>query len=153
MAINQNHLFEELDGVKCAIVEKNAAAVRVDFLRSLLTWNGYTVVVIPSPPPKSTAPAAAPAQAPVAVNPMVDPPAIPTAAPAESIPATAPPAAAPPVPETYTVGVTDLTFNPTNAIFGRILRTPEGHIVTLAYWRQKEKESHDEVPYFEISGE
>jgi hypothetical protein len=53
-----------------------------------------------------------------------------------------------PVPETYTVGVTDVTFNPINAIFGRLLRTPDGHVVTLAYWQQKESESRDEVPYF-----
>ena len=125
MAINQNHLFEELDGVKCAIVEKNAPAERVAFLRSLLVFNRYTVVVMASPPPKS-----APA---------------PTPAPGESAPASP----APPPPETFTVGVTDVTFNPTNAIFGRLLRTPDGHIITLAYWQQKEKESHDEVPYFE----
>jgi hypothetical protein len=31
MAINQNHLFEDLDGVKCAIVEKNASKERVAF--------------------------------------------------------------------------------------------------------------------------
>ncbi|MHA4806757.1 hypothetical protein ACX0G9_01555 [Flavitalea flava] len=117
MPINQNHLFDELDGIKCAIVEKNALPERVDFLRPLLTWNGYTVVVVPSPPPKS-------APAPAAVPPS-------------------------PIPESYTLGVTDLTFNPTNAIFGRLLRTQEGHIVTLAYWKQQEKKSHDEVPYFE----
>jgi hypothetical protein len=41
-------------------------------------------------------------------------------------------------------------FNPINAIFGRLLRTPDGHrVVTLAYWQQKEKVSHDEVPYYE----
>ena len=57
--------------------------------------------------------------------------------------------ATPTPPETFTVGVTDYTFNPINAIFGRVLHTPEGHIVTLAYWQQKETVSHDEVPYFE----
>ena len=35
MAINQNHLFEDLDGVKCAIVEKNATQSRIDFLKPL----------------------------------------------------------------------------------------------------------------------
>jgi hypothetical protein len=55
----------------------------------------------------------------------------------------------PPAPETFTVGVTDITFNPINAIFGRSLHTPDKHVVTLAYWQQKEEVSHDEVPYFE----
>ena len=123
MAINQNHLFEDLNGVKCAIVEKNASSARVDFLRRILEYNHFTVVVVPSPPPK--------------VVPGVPPPA---AEGAEPVPVT---------PETFTVGVTDTMFNPTNAIFGRLLKTPDGHVVTLAFWQQKDRESHDEVPYFE----
>ena len=59
MAINKNHEFEELNGVKCAIVEKNASAERVAFLKQLLEFNKYTVVVVASPPPKP-APAATP---------------------------------------------------------------------------------------------
>lgn len=128
MAINQNHLFEELNGVKCAIVEKNASAERVAFLRAILEYNRYTVVVVASPPPK-----AAPAPAPK-----------PAAAPAADPETPAPP----PAPETFTIGVTDVTFNSTNAIFGRLLRTPGGHVVTLAYWQQKSAGSHDETPYF-----
>jgi len=113
MAINQNHLFEELNGVKCAIVEKNVSPARVEFLRGILQYNGYTVVVVPSPPPKAA------------------------------------PDALPPAPETFTVGVTDVMFNAVNAVFGRLLKTPGGHIVTLAYWRQQENEPDDEKPYFD----
>jgi hypothetical protein len=40
-------------------------------------------------------------------------------------------------------------FNATNAIFGRALKTTDRHVVTLAYWRQQEPVSHDEIPYFE----
>ena len=125
MAINKNHEFEELDGVKCGIVEKNVTPERVQFLKKLLEYNKFTVVVVPSPPPK-----AAPA---------------PKLAEGET-----PPPPPPPAPETFTVGVTDYTFNSTNAIFGRTLRTRDGHIVTLAYWQQKEAESNDEVPYYEF---
>ena len=32
---------------------------------------------------------------------------------------------------------------------GKLLRTKDGHIVTQAYWYQKEKVSHDEIPYYE----
>jgi hypothetical protein len=53
-------------------------------------------------------------------------------------------------PTSFTVGVTDYTFNPTNAIFGRLLKTPDGHIVTAAYWQQKEKVSRDDIPYYEF---
>ena len=132
MAINKNHEFEELGGIKCAIVEKNVSPQRVEFLKNLLQFNGYEVVVAASPAPK-----AAPAPKPAApAN---------GEAPTEQV---APPLP-PPAPETFTVGVTDITFNPINAIFGRALHTPDKHVVTLAYWQQKENVSHDEVPYFE----
>jgi hypothetical protein len=145
MAINQNHLFEELNGVKCAIVEKNVAGQRVDFLRRILEYNRYTVVVVPSPPPKA-APAttvvpaagggAASAAAATAAAPVEGPGSVNTPEPV-------------PAPETFTVGVTDVMFNPVNAVFGRLLKTPGGHIVTLAYWQQRENEPDDEKPYFD----
>ena len=135
MAINKNHEFEDLDSIKCAIVEKNASPERVAFLKQLLELNKYQVVVVGSPAPK-----AAPA-APVA-TPAVEGDAT-TPAPAPPVPE------APPAPTTFTVGVTDLTFNATNAIFGRQLKTDNGTIVTLAYWQEKEAVSNDEVPYFD----
>lgn len=125
MALNKNHEFEELDGVKCGIVEKNVPAERVAFLKELLEFNGYTVVAVPSPAPKA-APAAAPKEGEEAATP--------------------PP---PPPPATFTVGVTDYTFNTINALYGRLLKTKDGHIVTPAYWQQKEEQSHDEIPYYE----
>jgi hypothetical protein len=45
MAINKNHEFEDLDNIKCSIVEKNISADRVQFLKYLLTYNKYEVVV------------------------------------------------------------------------------------------------------------
>ena len=133
MAINKNHEFEDLGTSKCAIVEKNASAERVQFLKTLLEFNKYEVVVIDSPAPK-----AAPA-APVAV---------PVEGEAPAPPAPAAPAP-PPAPTTFTIGVTDLCFNATNAIFGRQLKTTDGHIVSLAYWQEKESVSNDELPYFD----
>lgn len=106
MAINKNHEFEELNGIKCAIVEKNISADRCQFLQTLLTYNQYEIVVVETPATENA-------------------------------------------PATFTVGVTDLTFNPTNAVFGRILKSPDGHIVTLAFWQQKDAISDDSVPYFE----
>ena len=126
MAINKNHEFEELDGVKCAIVEKNVSPARVEFLKKLLEYNKFTVVVVPSPPPKA-------APAPVLSETEADQAPLPPVISVDS-----------------TVGVSDYTFNPVNAIFGRLLHTPDGHVVTLAYWQQKELVSHDEIPYFEL---
>lgn len=124
MAINQNHVSEELNGVRCAIVEKNVSPERAHFLKGLLLFNKYTVEVAVTPPPK-----AVPAK-PLAEGETVPPP-------------------PPPMPETFTVGVTDMMFNPINAIFGRLLHTSDGHVVTAAYWHQQEKSSHDEIPYYE----
>ena len=126
MALNKNHEFEDLGGVRCGIVEKNVTPERVAFLKELLEFNKYSVVTVPSPPPK-VAPAPKPTEGEEVVE--VPPP--------------------PPLPETFTVGVTDYTFNPINAMFGRMLKTKSGHVVTLAYWEQKETESHDEIPYYE----
>ena len=115
MAINQNHLFEDIDGIKCAVVEKNVKQERVDFLRSLLELNGFKVLTIGSQPPKATT--------------------------TEEVPVIA--------PSTFTVGVTDVSFNSTNAIFGRLLKTKDGRVVTLAYWKQKDKFSDDTIPYYD----
>jgi hypothetical protein len=108
MAINKNHLFEELDGKKCAIAATQVSAARAAFLQQLLAFNGYEVVVVPSPPPKAAAKAAAPTEE-------------------EST-------EAPPL--TFTVGVTNVMFNPVNALYGRFLKRPDGGIVTPQYWEQ-----------------
>src|SRR5580765_5930922 len=100
MAINQNHISEELNGVKCAVVEKNVSAERADFLKKILLFNKYHVEIAATPPPK---PAAAP-------KPFAE--------------GEIPPPPPPPIPETFTVGVTDMMFNPINAIFGRMLHSP-----------------------------
>jgi hypothetical protein len=139
MAINKNHEFEELNGVKCAIVEKNVSAERVAFLRSLLEFNKYNVVIV-SATPKPVVPKPQPSP-----QPQPDPSPNPQPEPSPQ----PPPEPQPPAPEMFTIGVTDVTFNPTNAIFGRLLKTKNGHVVTMAYWQQKESVSNDEVPYFE----
>jgi len=36
----------------------------------------------------------------------------------------------------YTIGVTDLVFNPVFAVYERSLKTREGKIVTPAYWKK-----------------
>lgn len=114
MAINKNHECEEINGIKCAVVEKNVSASRAAFLKELLTINRYIVETAPSPPPKGSA-----------------------ETPAE------------PASQTFTVGVTDITFNPVNAVFGRLLRTRDGQVVSLAYWKQEESICRDDIPYFE----
>lgn len=40
------------------------------------------------------------------------------------------------LPVTYTIGVTDIVFNPVIAVYQKRLRTFDGKIVTPAYWNQ-----------------
>lgn len=122
MAINKNHPFEDIDGIKCAVVETGVSEARKDFLKDLLEFNRYQVVV-----------SAEAAKAPV--TPVVEG-------------ETASEAVA---PTTYKIGVTDVTFNSVNAIYGRLLRTRNGRVVTMAYWQQQETVSRDDVPYFVTS--
>ena len=111
------HALEEINGVRCAVVEKNVSPERTEFLKKLLELNGYTVMVAPSPPPKVVAKPVAPGTE------------------------AAPPPPPPPAPETFTIGVTDFLFHPQLAIYERALKTPEGKIVSIDYWNQQpEKE-------------
>ncbi len=45
-------------------------------------------------------------------------------------------------PQLYTIGVTDMTFNPTTYIFQRRLKSLDGeHIVNQDYWNQKSEDT------------
>jgi len=134
MALNPNHAFEDLEGTKCSIVEKNCPPARVEFLKALLELNNFTVVVVGSPPPK-VAPVKAPA-------PVIGPDGVAVVAPPP------PPPPPPPAPTTFTVGVTDLTFDPITAVFNRQLKTSTGQPVSSAFWQQKETEVKKEEWYW-----
>jgi hypothetical protein len=130
MGLNKNHEVEDFNGVRCAVVEKGISQGRVDFLKKILEYNNYEVHIVPSAPPKAT-PAAKPVTSEL------------------NDPTTAAATATDTAISLFNVGVTDLLFNPINAIFGRLLKNTDGHIVTLAYWHQKESVSNDEIPYFD----
>ena len=112
MALNQNHTFEDIDEIKCSIAEKNCTKSRCDFLKSLLEFNNYKVII------KNTTPV------PAADTQIVN------------------------IDETYTVGVTDVTFNPIKAIYNRELKSPNGKTITPAYWNQTNQDSDDEKWYW-----
>lgn len=116
MALNPNHTFEELNEVKCSIVEKNCSIQRSEFLKKLLEQNNFSVVIAKSPPPKTVVkPAGAvESETPEVISNQ---------------------------PETFTVGVSDLSFNVVNAIYNRELKTPDGNIVSPSYWKQAQQSS------------
>lgn len=98
MALDKGkHLFGELeDGRIVTYVEKGVSQERADFLKRILEYNGFEVVVLEDKRRKEED------------------------------------------PQTWTVAVTDLTFNPVIAVYQRRLRRPEdGARVTPVYWRQQ----------------
>jgi len=47
MALNKGkHIVEEIDGVRCSLVEKGISPERSEFLKKLLELNGFTVKVV-----------------------------------------------------------------------------------------------------------
>ncbi len=168
MGLNKNHEVEDFNGVKCAIVEKGVSKERANFLKHLLEFNHYKVEVIASAPPKEKVAVGSRQPAVNEINSVNEsnsnqptrsaetPATPPTATPPTATPKTATSLTAAPLspvedstPLTFNVGVTNLLFNSINAIYGRLLRTPDGHVVTMAYWQQKESISNDQIPYFE----
>ena len=46
MALNKGkHLVEEIDGVRCTVVEKGITSERAQFLKKILVLNGYDVKI------------------------------------------------------------------------------------------------------------
>ncbi|MFY9150963.1 MAG: hypothetical protein WAO52_03035 [Prolixibacteraceae bacterium] len=45
MALNKGkHIIEEIEGIRCSLVEKEVSPERAEFLKKLLEHNGYTVM-------------------------------------------------------------------------------------------------------------
>ena len=100
------HIVEEIEDVRCSIVEKGATQERVDFLKGLLELNGYEVKILKEAEVEGQ-------------------------------------------PASFTLGVTDLLFNPVVDVYKRRLKTKAGHKVTPAYWLQlSSNETEAEVNYW-----
>jgi len=102
MALKAKHIVEELNGQRCTLVEKGATSERVEFLKTLLEFNKFEVVVTEDKTETED------------------------------------------TPTLFTVGVTDLVFNPVISVYELSLKTPDGKKVSPAYWEQKTTDSVDE---------
>lgn len=107
----EGHVVEEINGVRCSVVEKNCTAERAKFLKKLLEHNGFTVIVAATP-----------------TKPLPNPP-------LQGGESKAPPLGG--VGEAFTVGVTDISFHAMLAVYERSLFSPEGKIISIAYWNQQ----------------
>ena len=95
MSLNSGkHQFGTLEEKRVTFVEKKIDAARVQFLKELLEFNGYEVVVGEDKRKNEEDPI------------------------------------------TYSLGVTDLVFNPVIAVYQRKLKTKDGRKVTPDFWNQ-----------------
>ena len=89
MAINIHHTIEEINGVRCSVVEKKISPERANFLKGILESNKLEVQLVTDE------------------NGAI------------------------------TLGVSNISFNPIHAIYGRMLKTPQGKVITPSVWYQK----------------
>jgi len=107
MPLKAKHIVEEVNGVRCTIVDKGVSQGRVEFLKDLLEYNKFEVLTAEDK--KETEDA----------------------------------------PTLFTVGVTDLVFNPVISVYEMSLKTKDGKRVSPAYWEQKTTVIVDEYWTFE----
>lgn len=116
MTLNKGkHIVKEIDNVLCTVVESGISNQRMNFLKELLEFNKFEVKTETD---KAKAETKAEAEADVKTEIKVAK-----------------------VPETYTIGVTDLVFNPMIAVYENSLKRPGDEVVNPSFWNQ-----HKEIP-------
>jgi hypothetical protein len=114
MVLKAKHIVEEINGTRCTIVEKGASAERIEFLKNLLEFNQFEALVAEEPAQPQAE--AQPGEPQAGIEPA----------------------------KLFTIGVTDLIFNPVIAVYELKLKTPDGKKVSPAYWEQYTADSKDE---------
>lgn len=86
------HVVQEINGIRCTVVESGISAARAAFLKDILEFNKLQVEIAETKNAEGN-------------------------------------------PE-FTLGVTNIVFNPVIAMYARKLCLPDGRIVTPAFWNQ-----------------
>jgi hypothetical protein len=135
----EGHIVEELNGVRCSIVEKNVSPERVEFLKNILEINGHEVIVSQTPAPPVKKRVASPHPPPTEGAVKVSPGGTTESREQSSLEGVTSPT--PVAPNTFTVGVTNISFHPMLAVYERSLYTETGKPATIAYWNQEDEVS------------
>ena len=100
MALAGKHMFGAIGDTRVTFVEKKIGEDRMEFLKKLLEFNGFEVLIQEEKRKSEEE------------------------------------------PQLYTIGVTDMVFNPTVYVFQRRLKTLDGsHVVNQEYWNQWSEET------------
>lgn len=94
MALDGKHTFGSIGDIRVSFVEKKIEEPRKEFLKELLEFNGFEVIIEEEKRKNEEE------------------------------------------PQLYTLGVTDMTFNPVIWVYERKLKTFDGRKVTADYWNQ-----------------
>lgn len=94
MALDGKHTFGSIGDTRVSFVEKKIYEDRKEFLKELLEFNGFEVIIQEEKRKSEEE------------------------------------------PQLYTLGVTDMTFNPVIWVYERKLKTFDGRKVTADYWNQ-----------------
>lgn len=122
MTLNKGkHIVKEIDNVLCTVVESGISGQRMNFLKELLEFNKFEVKT-EKDKPKTETKVETKAEVQAETN-IAD------------------------VPETYTLGVTDLVFNPMIAVYENTLKRPDGEVVNPSFWNQQPEMPG--VPYYD----
>lgn len=100
------HIEKDINEVRCKVLEKGVLMDRVEFLKDLLEFNGFTVQFEEEKRKTEED------------------------------------------PQTYIIGVTDITFNPVLAVYKFQLKTKDGRKVSPSYYNQLNDDTRPE--YYEI---
>jgi hypothetical protein len=100
------HTETDINEVRCKVLEKGVSKERIDFLKDLLEYNGFTVQIAEEKRKTEED------------------------------------------PQTYIIGVTDITFNPVLAVYKFLLKTKDGRSVSPAYYNQISDDTRPE--YYEL---
>jgi hypothetical protein len=99
MALDGKHTFGSIGDTRVSFVEKKIDEPRKEFLKELLEFNGFEVIIEEEKRKSEEE------------------------------------------PQLYTLGVTNMTFNPVIWVYERKLKTFEGRKVTADYWNQLSTET------------
>jgi hypothetical protein len=97
------HIVEEIENIRCTIIESGITIERVNFLKEILEFNKFEVKIEKEKNNENSE------------------------------------------KELFRIGVTDLIFNPSIAIFERKLKTKEGKSITPEFWFE---EATEIKPYY-----
>lgn len=106
MPLKAKHTVEEINGIRCTIIEKGISKNRMTFLKEILEFNKLETVISEEKNENS-----------------------------DQI--------------LFAIGVTDIVFNPTIAVYEMSLKTKDGRRISPAYWEQYTSEINDEYWTYE----